>query len=87
MKCSFMNVYGILSFKVIRMYRHFEDYLYCRYTDLQNVSGIELLMPCLKLITLFIYVEVKLNSTTCYLFCCVLGGKMCVDYQQKRSDK
>lgn len=87
MKCSFFNVYGVFSFKVIRMYRHFEDNLYYRYTDLQNVRGIELLMPYLKVITLLIYVEVKLNSITYYLSCCVLDGKMCVDYQQERNAK
>jgi hypothetical protein len=69
------------------MYRHFEDNLYYRYTDLQNVRGIELLMPYLKVITLLIYVEVKLNSITYYLSCCVLDGKMCVDYQQERNAK
>jgi hypothetical protein len=29
----------------------------------------------------------KLNNTTYFLSCCVLGGKMCVDYQQKRNDE
>jgi hypothetical protein len=43
-------------------------------------------MTCFKPITLFAYDEAKLNNIVYYLSC-VLGGKMCVDYQQKRNGK